>query len=167
MMFRQIIATFLLFSVTLIAAVNQPPPRDSFVSRTHQGSKTVVNDGERTKVSISKVFWTLQEGGYTYGKKRVFGNRENGYYRVQFACCACKKEGFTLSCYASVEVLDPDHEESDVFTLISERYPLPSEHRCVASGMEALSREFHLELLQQIRIDPCQAMPGLYNSVRY
>ena len=54
-----------------------------------------------------------------------------------------------MSCYASVEVLDPDNEETDVFTLITERYPLPSEHRCVASGMEALSREFHLELLQQ------------------
>ena len=93
MMFRHIIATFLLFSVTLIAAVNQPPPPHSFVSRTHQGSKTVVKDGERSKVSISKVFWALQEGGYcTYGKKRVFGNRENGYYRVQFTCCAIRKE---------------------------------------------------------------------------
>ena len=68
MMFRHIIATFLLFSVTLIAAVNQPPPPHSFVSRTHQGSKTVVKDGECSKESISKVFWTLQEGGYTYAK---------------------------------------------------------------------------------------------------
>ena len=78
MMCRHTIIIFIFF-VTVIA-VNQPPPH-SFVSRTHEGSKTFVKDGEISKVSISKVFWTLQEGGYTYGKKRVFGNRENGYYR--------------------------------------------------------------------------------------
>ena len=43
-MFRHIIATFLLFSVTIIAAVNQPPPPHSFVSRTHHVNTSYIEE---------------------------------------------------------------------------------------------------------------------------
>ena len=47
------------------------PPDHQFISRNHDGKKTIVTDGVKTKVSVSQVFWSMIEGDYIYGKKRV------------------------------------------------------------------------------------------------
>ena len=38
------------------------PPDHQFISRNHDGKKTIVTDGVKTKVSVSKVFWSMIEG---------------------------------------------------------------------------------------------------------
>ena len=54
------------------------PPSHEFRARTHEGSKTIVQDGVKKKISVERVFWSLVEGDYVYGKKRIIGKRENG-----------------------------------------------------------------------------------------
>ena len=73
-----IILSVFLFNV--LFAMKKPPDHQ-FLSRNHDGKKTIVTDGVKTKVSVSKVFWSMIEGDYIYGKKRVIGKRENGFYR--------------------------------------------------------------------------------------
>ena len=57
------------------------PPSHEFRVRTHEGSKTIVQDGVKKKISVMRVFWSLVEGDYMYGKKRIIGKREHGEYR--------------------------------------------------------------------------------------
>ena len=56
------------------------------------------------------------------------------------------------------------HYKYPIFVLYIYIY---SDHQCVSSGMESLAREFQAELLAEVEADPCQAMPALYNSMRY
>ena len=64
----------------MLSAMKKPPAHQ-FISRTHDGKKTVVTDGVKTRVSVIKVFWSMIEGDYIYGKKRIIGKRENAFYR--------------------------------------------------------------------------------------
>ena len=64
-----IILSVFLFNV--LFAMKKPPDHQ-FLSRNHDGKKTIVTDGVKTKVSVSKAF---------YGKKRVIGKIENRFYR--------------------------------------------------------------------------------------
>ena len=70
----------LLFLFNVLSAMKKPPDHQ-FISRNHDGKKTIVTDGVKTKVSVSKVFWSMIEGDYIYGKKRIIGKRENAFYR--------------------------------------------------------------------------------------
>ena len=52
------------------------PPDHQFISRNHDGKKTIVTDGVKTKVSISKVFWSMIEGDYICGKKALLAKEK-------------------------------------------------------------------------------------------
>ena len=59
------------------------PPDHQFISRNHDGKKTIVTDGVKTKVSVSKVFWSMIEGDYIYGKNALLAKEKTdltGYY---------------------------------------------------------------------------------------
>ena len=48
-----------------------PTLSHEFRVRTHEGSKTIVQDGVKKKISVVRVFWSMVEGDYVYGKKRI------------------------------------------------------------------------------------------------
>ena len=75
-----VMIVFFLFVFVLHCAASLPPSHE-FRARTHEGSKTIVQDGVKKKISVERVFWSLVEGDYVYGKKRIIGKRENGRYR--------------------------------------------------------------------------------------
>ena len=75
-----VMIVFFLFLFVLPCASSLPPSHE-FRARTHEGSKTIVQDGVKKKISVERVFWSLVEGDYVYGKKRIIGKRENGRYR--------------------------------------------------------------------------------------
>ena len=52
-----------------------------FVNRVQEKTQSVEENGVETRVTTVKVFWSLYEGGYVFGKKRLIGKRENGKYR--------------------------------------------------------------------------------------
>ena len=64
------------FLFVLNCAANDPPSHE-FRVRTHEGSKTIVQDGVKKKISVMRVFWSLVKGG----KQRIIGKREHGRYR--------------------------------------------------------------------------------------
>ena len=75
-----VMVVFFLFVLVLHYAATLPPSHE-FRARTHESSKTIVQDGEKKKILVVRVFWSLVEGDYVYGKKRIIGKRENGRYQ--------------------------------------------------------------------------------------
>ena len=69
-----VMIVFFLFLFVLPCASSLPPSHE-FRARTHEGSKTIVQDGVKKKISVERVFWSLVEGDSVYGK------RENGRYQ--------------------------------------------------------------------------------------
>ena len=65
-----VMIVFFLFVFVLHCAASLPPSHE-FRARTHEGSKTIVQDGVKKKISVVRVFWSLVEGDYVYGKKRI------------------------------------------------------------------------------------------------
>ena len=86
----------ILLSSFLYLLVNLPNlPNHHVHKRVIDGQKRVVVDGRpesETKACL-KVFGTLHEGQRTFRKKRIFGKRENGKYRVSFVCKGCENAG--------------------------------------------------------------------------
>ena len=57
-----------------------PTPSPEFHVRTHEGSKTIMQDGVKKKILVVRVFWSMVKGDYIYVKKCIIGKRENGRY---------------------------------------------------------------------------------------
>ena len=74
-----IILSVFLFNV--IFAMKKPLDHQ-FLSRNHDGKKTIVTDGVKTKVSVSKVFWSMIEGDYIYGKKTRYWQKRKRILQV-------------------------------------------------------------------------------------
>ena len=68
--------------------------------------------------------------------------------------------------YARVTVNDVDREESDEYELDSV-LPLEQDHVCVQSGMEQTVARFHTQVKSSLHENPCEAIPALYNRIRY
>ena len=85
-----VMIVFFLFLFVLPCASSLPPSHE-FRARTHEGSKTIVQDGVKKKISVERVFWSLVEGDYVYGKKRIIGKRENGRYQSFCKVYICKQ----------------------------------------------------------------------------
>ena len=78
---RSIVSIIILcFLISSTAAVKKLPEH-LFVNRIQEKTHSVEEDGVETEVTTIKVFWSLYEGGYVFGKKRLIGKRENGKYR--------------------------------------------------------------------------------------
>ena len=52
---------------------------------------------------MTKVFITLQEGGYKYRKRRFIGVRGSTNFRAQFVCNQCEQLGKFTGAIAHVE----------------------------------------------------------------
>ena len=66
-----VMIVFSLFLFVFHYAAILPTPSHEFCARTHEASKTIVQDGVKKKISVVRVFWSLVEGDYVYGKKRI------------------------------------------------------------------------------------------------
>ena len=77
-MYNYVMIVFFLFVLNFAAILSTPSPE--FRARTHEGSKTIVQDGVKKKISVVRVFWSMVEGDYVYGKKCIIRKRENGRY---------------------------------------------------------------------------------------
>ena len=65
-----------------------------------------------------------------------------------------------------VTVLLQEQEEDDEYHLEPDSYPHPDNHACVLSGIEDQVSKFHEQVLDELRNDPCQAIPALYKKTR-
>ena len=73
-----VMIVFFLFLFVLPCASSLPPSHE-FRARTHEGSKTIMQDGVKKKILVVRVFWSMVKGDYIYGKKHINGKRENEY----------------------------------------------------------------------------------------
>ena len=73
-----VMIVFFLFVFNCAAIHSTPSPE--FHVRTHEGSKTIMQDGVKKKILVVRVFWSMVKGDYVYGKKCINGRRENGRY---------------------------------------------------------------------------------------
>ena len=77
-MMRSCIVIIFLF---VCSAAVKKLPEHRFVSRTQEKTTTGVENGVEIRKTTIKVLWSLYEGLYVYGKKRLIGKRESGHYR--------------------------------------------------------------------------------------
>ena len=78
---------------------NAPSISNTSMHKTVQdGTKTIINDGVRTKTTVKKVFVKLKEGSSVYRKKRVIGKKSAGKVRAQvFISSLCTEPTLNLT----------------------------------------------------------------------
>ena len=157
-------ALILLVYFTYIVKTLPSLPEHEFSKTVQDGTKTLIINGVKTKTTVKKVFVKLKEGSYDYRKKRVIGKKSAGKVRAQFVCTSCERMKTYTSCFATV--LLQEQEEDDEYHLEPDSYPHPDNHACVLSGIEDQVSKFHEQVLDELRNDPCQAIPALYKKTR-
>ena len=157
-------ALILLVYFTYIVNTLPSLPEHDFSKTVQDGTKTIIINGVKTKTTVKKVFVKLKEGSYVYRKKRVIGKKSAGKVRAQFVCTSCEQMKTYTSCFATV--LLQEQEEDDEYHLEPDSYPHPDNHACVLSGIEDQVSKFHEQVLDELRNDPCQAIPALYQKTR-
>ena len=136
------------------------PPNDSFEKKISISKKTVSDETGQHEIEIKKVFVKFIQGCYTFKKRREKAGR------VTFTCNGCEKFDHYLSVSAWRERVVVDDPEHDSYVLDIDTLPGHNDHLCGASGIEAMVRNFRLELENEARRDPIQPFPTLYQDVR-